>query len=63
MAKTDAVEKLNRLNLEGLRRLREYRYRLLRKMIRIDLPFPGIKTQIDLCRNVEMRIAAAQRRS
>ena len=63
MAKTAAVRKFNRLTLKGLERLREFRYGLLRKMIRIDVPFPGIKTQLDLCRDVEVRIGAAKRRS
>jgi len=61
MAKTAAVKKFDRLALEGLKRLREHRYSLLRKMIRIDVPFPGIKTQLDLCRAVEVRISAARR--
>lgn len=55
MAKT-AKQKLERLTLEGLMKLRQYRYKLLDKMIRIDVPFPAIEKQLDLCHDVERRI-------
>jgi len=53
---TNAVKKFDRLTLDGLRGLRRFRYGILSKMIRIDVPFPAVMEQLRLCRDVERRI-------